>query len=210
MTTTLTLLGAPTGNCFRAAIALEEAGIDYIPRLIDLRHGEQLDDAFLSLNPAGKVPVLLQGDAGAELALTQSNAIVFHADRIAPGTLAPDNDEAARAIVMERYFYFLTDVIAFSHVGFRLRLAGFGPAAAELGQRVVPALARAEQYLADGPWIAGAAFSMADIAAYTVCASYADEIDWDALPRMRDWFARSAGRPAVMRGMQAFWRHAGQ
>lgn len=209
MPSSYTLFGAPTGNCFRAAIALEEAGLPYTVELVDLRHAEHLGEQFRALNPAGKVPVLLRTDQGNSSALSQSNAIVFFADQMAPGTLAPAFDDPARALVMERYFYFLTDVIALSHVGFRLRLAGFAEAPALLGRRAVGALVQAEHFLADGPWMAGRHFSMADIAAYTICVSFLDDIDWTHLPRLREWFQRSASRPAIVRGMQAFSGTAG-
>jgi hypothetical protein len=39
MKTTLELYGAQTGNCIRAAIALEEAGLSYTPKLVDLSSG---------------------------------------------------------------------------------------------------------------------------------------------------------------------------
>lgn len=209
MNAPFTLFGAPTGNCFRAAIALEEANIPYVVKLVDLRHGEHQSENFLALNPAGKVPVLARTSGESGTALTQSNAIMFYADQLAPGRLAPTVTDAMRAVVMERYFYFLTEVISLSHASFRLRLTGFGDAPALLGRRAVAALAYAENFLTDASWMAGPSFSMADIAAYTACVSYIDEIDWNAVPRLKEWFQRSHARPSIIRGMRAFSGNAG-
>jgi len=53
------LYGAQTGNCLRAAIALEEAMVPYTVRHVDLRSGEHRRAAYLALNPAGQVPTMV-------------------------------------------------------------------------------------------------------------------------------------------------------
>ena len=103
MKTTLELYGAQTGNCIRAAIALEEAGLSYTPKLVDLSSGAQRGVDHLALNPAGKVPVLVEKEEDREpFILTQSNAIILYAAGKAAGRL-PENDRD-RAIVFERFF----------------------------------------------------------------------------------------------------------
>jgi hypothetical protein len=52
MNTTLGLYGAQTGNCIRAAIALEEAGLSYTPKLVDLSSGAHKGVDHLALNQA--------------------------------------------------------------------------------------------------------------------------------------------------------------
>ena len=72
------LLVAPTGNCIRTAIALEEAGVPYAVRHVDLRRREQRRPEFVAFNPAGKVPVMIDhADAAAPLVLSHSNAIML-------------------------------------------------------------------------------------------------------------------------------------
>jgi hypothetical protein len=68
---TYELVGARTGNCLRAAIALEAAGMFYTVRRLDLAAGEQHGYPHLALNPAGRVPVLT-GGAAAHGAASQS------------------------------------------------------------------------------------------------------------------------------------------
>ena len=122
MKTTLELYGAQTGNCIRAAVALEEAGLSYTPnKLVDLPSGAHKGVDHLALNPAGKVPVLVENEEDREpFILTQSNAIILYAAGKAAGRLLPENDRD-RAIVFERFFFFVTDVIVVSHAAFSLR-----------------------------------------------------------------------------------------
>ena len=72
---------APTANGLRAAVALEEAGLPYRARLVDLAKGEQRSPEFLKLNPAGLIPVIVDTDGlgGKPLTLSQSGAIVLYA-----------------------------------------------------------------------------------------------------------------------------------
>jgi GSH-dependent disulfide-bond oxidoreductase len=88
MKTTIELYGAQTGNCIRAAIALEEAGLSYTPKFVDLSSGAQQGVDHLALNPAGKVPVLVEKEEDQEpFILTQSNAIILYAAGKAAGRL---------------------------------------------------------------------------------------------------------------------------
>lgn len=89
MNAVIELYGAQTGNSLRAAIALEEAGVPYTARLLNLRALEHRDPAYLALNPAGKVPTLVDNTSVPARIINQSNAIIQFADTSAPGRLAP-------------------------------------------------------------------------------------------------------------------------
>ncbi|MBR0755331.1 glutathione S-transferase family protein [Bradyrhizobium jicamae] len=68
-------------SCSRVTInALEEAGLDYDLRLIDLLANEQRSPAYLAVNPKGKVPALTYGDH----LLTENPAILHWIDRHRP------------------------------------------------------------------------------------------------------------------------------
>jgi GST-like protein len=200
----MTLYGAPTGNCLRAAIALEEAGIPYLARPVDLRRGEHLQAPLLALNPLGKLPVLVHELDAVPFVLTQSNAIILYADSLAPGRLAPSAPGAARGRVMERFFYFLTDVIAPSHAGFFLRGATVDGARTALAERALQSLVHAERFAGETEYIAGDAFSMADIAAFTIAAALYQQIPWDALPHLARWYQHVSKRHAVRRALAVF------
>ncbi|MCW6512447.1 glutathione S-transferase family protein [Lichenifustis flavocetrariae] len=206
MKTTLELHGAQTGNCFRAAIALEEAGLSYTPRIVDLSIGEHLRGEHLALNPAGKVPVLVEKEEGREpFILTQSNAIILHAAAKTPVRLLPGN-ERDRATAIERFFFFVTDVIAVSHAAFSLRASSAQEGQKILADRALATLETAERYVAQAEFMAGETFSAADIAAYTITRSMKSDLPWSKLPNLLAWFDRIEGRPAVKRGLEAFDR----
>src|SRR6185369_13001640 len=81
----LVLHGAPTGNCFRAAIALSEAALPFTVQRIQLRHGEHKQEDYLAINPLGQVPALaIPEHEGPGSYITQSNAIMFYAAEAAP------------------------------------------------------------------------------------------------------------------------------
>ncbi|MGO4303364.1 glutathione S-transferase family protein [Cupriavidus sp. RAF12] len=203
MQNALELYGALTGNCIRAAIALEEAGIAYTARPINLAAGEHQGQALRSLNRFGKVPVLVRRGPGAEFVLAQSNAIMLFAAESAPTTLLP-TDPVARARAYERFFYFLTDVIAVSHGAFRLQQIGASDHAKAINEFAVSALLESGGFLTSSPFMAGEAFSVADIAAFTIARAYHDAIEWDEHAELSRWYGEIERRPAVQRGLKAF------
>ena len=210
MAFSLELHGAKTGNSLRVAVALEEAALPYVAHPLDLLAGGQHAPAHLALNPRGKVPVLVVRGAhgGSELVLTQSNAIALWIDAQAPGRLLPE-DGRSRATAIERWLFFVTDVIAPSHAAFRLRRAGLGAdAVAHLDREAIQALCDAERFLMEGTsgdaFMAGDMFTLADVAGYTIATAYADTLDWPRLPKLRRWYDAVAARPAVRRAMAAF------
>ncbi|QUE91211.1 MULTISPECIES: glutathione S-transferase family protein [Pseudomonas] len=203
MNNLIELYGANTGNSFRAAIALEEAGIAYAARKVDLWAHEQRDVPYKALNPAGKVPTLVDHSETPVLIINQSNAIIQYADAKVPGQLAPIWPGPETVRVYDRYFFFVTDVIAPSHAAFFLRQAGLDDAAAVMGERVIEQLIFAEGFLTQG-FMAGDRFSMADISAFTIASSVRDRLDWKSHPRLAEWFHAIEARPAVQRGLNTF------
>jgi GST-like protein len=197
------LYGANTGNTLRAAIALEEAGIVYSPRWLDLHAREQLDPAYLTLNPAGKVPTLIDHGMTPAMVINQSNAIIHYAEAKAPGRLAPAQPGPERIRVIDRYFFFVTDVIAPSHAAFFLHQAGQDKAAAIIDLRVIEQLTYAESFLTDD-FMAGQQFSMADISAFTIVTAFRDRLDWKQLPQLSRWFDTVESRPSIQRARAAF------
>lgn len=71
-----TLYTVPTANGQRASIALEECGLEFETRTVDLLTGEHRNEAMLALNPFGRMPVL-QYDSGETI--YGSMAIGMHA-----------------------------------------------------------------------------------------------------------------------------------
>jgi GST-like protein len=118
-----------------------------------------------------------------------------------PPRLLP-SDTVERALVLQRFFYFVTDVIAVSHAGFATKNNGGDQSF--LDERSLGALAFAESFLENSTFMAGEAFSLADIAAFTIASSYQSRLEWDRLQKMRRWFDQVSARESVQRGMHAF------
>ena len=199
------LCGSKTGNSFRAAIALEEAGVPYRVRRIDLRGGEHRSAEYLALNPRGQVPIMISSAPGRSTSvLTQSNAIMMFAAESAPGTLLPEHASPARYRALERYFYFVTDVIAPSHAAFALTAVSHSDESRQtLNFRSQQALRMAEAFLDKGDYMAGDCFTLADISAYTMASASLSLVGPD-LPKLRRWFERIGARAGVNRGLRAF------
>lgn len=201
------LYGAPTGNCRRAAIALEEADIPYTALFVDLAKGEHKERPYLDLNPGGQVPTLVENlPVGSCLVLTQSNAIGFYAASKARGKLIPEESDPARIVVLERYFFFLTDVITRSNAASYLKRNGHRAAGDLLDEQVLQTLKRAEDFASQSSFIAGDAFSIADVSAYTITAYVSNSIAWSELPNLKRWFDAIEARPTVRRGYRVFDR----
>lgn len=197
------LYGALTGNCIRAAIALDEAGIPYTVKRLNLAAGEQQSEQHRVLNASGKVPVLVEYRSNGSFVLTQSNAIMLFAAERSENKLMPV-DPVARARVYERFFYFLTDVIAVSHSAFRLEQIGASAQASHINELARTSLIEAERFLESTGFMAGDTFSLADIAAFTIASAFSSNIQWANHPALMRWFQAVARRPAVVHGLKAF------
>src|SRR5687767_5138357 len=82
----------PSPNPLKVALYLEEAGLPYELVPVDIRRGEQHAPSFLAINPNGKTPALVDGDA----TVFDSNAILLHlAEKT--GKFLPAKTPAARA-----------------------------------------------------------------------------------------------------------------
>src|SRR6201992_2693071 len=74
------LYGLPTPNGVKVSIALEELGLAYEPHLVDIMKNESWTPEFLSLNPNGKIPAIIDpnGPGGKRIGLFESGAILLY------------------------------------------------------------------------------------------------------------------------------------
>ena len=88
------LYGHPNSRATRALWALEEVQADYEYVHVDLKTGQGRSESYLALNPAGKVPTLVDGD----LVITESAAICLYlGDKFPQSGLTPPIGTAERA-----------------------------------------------------------------------------------------------------------------
>lgn len=193
-----------TPNSIKALITLEELALDYKLHAVNVRQGEQRADAFLALNPNGKVPVLVTpGDDGAPFVLTESAAIlVYLAER--HGALLP-TDGQARARTFEQLFFHASGLSpAFGQSGYFQRSATdvLPLAIARFHGEAKRTLGLLDGVLATRTWVAGDTYSIADIAHFGWLWRRAFAgVDFDDTPHAARWFEAMLARPAVQRAI---------
>jgi glutathione S-transferase len=193
------------GRGFRVVWLLEEMGLPYRLRDVDLFAGVQNDAEFLAINPAGFIPALRDGD----VTLVESVAIMqYLMARYGPTALAPGPFED----VFPAYLQFLllgeaglAGPMYFVNVSRRLAPEGerqnFGAKKAlEVFQSRLGLVTR---QLARSPYVAGDAFTAADIVV-THALEFADRGGAYTLGEAeRAYLARTTAREAYQRAMQA-------
>lgn len=192
-----------TPNSIKPVIALEELGLDYELRSVNVRKGEQKSPQFIDLNPNAKVPVLTVVEAGQAMTLTESAAIlVYLAER--HGALLPAAGEA-RARVFEQLFFHASGISpAFGQSGYFQKLAPevLPHAIQRFHGEALRTLAVLDGTLATQQFVAGDAYSIADIAHFGwIWRSTFAGVDLHGSPHVARWFDVMSKRPAVQRAI---------
>ena len=205
------LYSFPTPNGVKATIALEEMGLPYDAHTVSILKGDQMDPAFLALNPNNKIPALIDpdGPGGQPLALFESGAILIYlAEKT--GRLLP-RDPAGRYRALQWLMFQMGGVgPMFGQLGFFHAFAGKeigDPRPKERYRAEAERLLKVLDGALDGQdWIAGD-YSIADIAIApwlrTLRDFYqaGDITGWEALARVPAYLDRFLERPAVQRGL---------
>ncbi len=161
------LYGSKNSRSLRCVWALEEAGATYDYQRVNMMKGEGYAPAYKAVNALGKIPAFQDG----ALTLTESMAIVQYVADIFPQAALVPTDAAARAEVNRWVYFAVTEVEphlwAIAQHRFALpedkRVAALEPTTVwQLARSLRPI----EKALAAHPFIAGAAFSMADIVVF--------------------------------------------
>jgi GSH-dependent disulfide-bond oxidoreductase len=209
----LQLYSLPTPNGVKVSIAIEEMGLPYEPHRIDFGANDQSTPEFLSLNPNGKIPAILDpnGPGGAPFALFESGAILLYlADKT--GLLVPV--DAARRYETIQWVFFQMAFIGpmFGQVGYFHKFAGREIAdkrpLEHYSRQSKRLLAILEQRLRGRQWIMGDDYTIADISILgwvrNLIGYYGarDLVDFDSLTHVPAWLDRGLARPAVQRGLE--------
>lgn len=152
----LTLYHHPWSRAANVVWMLEELGLDYALRWVDITAGEQKAAEFLALNPMGKLPVLVDGEA----VVSESAAVALYlGDRYAAGRLAPALDDPARGLYL-RSAFFSPSVVEPAAAA---RASGGNFNAGAVGWGTYETMLDAtETLIGAGPWLLGERFTMAD------------------------------------------------
>lgn len=190
--------GSP--NPTKVALLLEETGLPYEPIPVDTRKGQQFEPAFLAVNPNGKVPVIVDGDA----TVFDSNAILLYlAEKT--GQFLPKSTPAARGELVSWLMFVASGVGPFS--GQAVHFKHFAP------EQVAYAHNRyqyeAERHygvldarLSQRKYIVGDAYSIVDMAMWgwaRMVPFILGETAWDKFPNLKRLFDEISARPAAAR-----------
>ena len=195
----LTLHGMTgSGNCYKPALLMRQLGVPFQWIEVSTLKGETRTPAFLARNPNGKVPLLEISDHGETRTLAESNAMLCY---LAEGTHLLPDDRWPRALVLQWLFF-----EQYSHepyiatvrwwVKYLDKRIEWQDRIAEAMKKGYAALGVMERQLAQSPFLAGARYTVADIALYAYThVAHEGGYSLDALPAVRAWLARVEREP---------------
>jgi GSH-dependent disulfide-bond oxidoreductase len=207
----LQLYSINSPNGVKASIMLEETGLPYEPHLVVIGDNENWTPEFLSLNPNGKIPAIIDpnGPDGKPLALFESGAILTYlADKT--GMLLP---EGARRYETLQWVFWQVGHIGpfFGQVGFFHKFAGRHwedkrplHRYADESKRLLKVL---DDRLAGREWVMDD-YTIADISLLgwvrNLITFYdaAKLVDYSSMRNVQAWIERGLDRPAVQRGLK--------
>jgi GST-like protein len=194
----------PTPNGHKITLFLEETGLPYRIHPVDISAGDQFKPDFLAISPNNRMPAIIDtdpSDGGEPVAIFESGAILLYlAEKT--GQFLP-RDLRGRKTVMEWLFW---------------QVGGLGPMAGQnhhfglyAPEQIPYAITRyvnetnrlygvLDRRLADRAYLAGAEYSIADMAAYPWIVPWKrQQQDLDSFPNLRRWFDAIRERPGTVR-----------
>jgi GSH-dependent disulfide-bond oxidoreductase len=209
----LQLYSLATPNGVKVSIMLEEIGLPYEPHLVDFSKGDHKTSEFLSLNPYGKIPAILDpnGPAGKPLPLFESGAILLYlAEKT--GKLLPVEPIQRYETIQWVFFQMGAMGPMFGQVGFFHKFAGREyedkrplHRYRDEAKRVLAVL---EARLANRTWVMGDDYTIADVSMLgwvrNLVGFYdaGDLVGYHELEHVPAWVERGLARPAVKRGLE--------
>jgi len=208
----LQLYSLPTPNGVKVSIMLEEIGLPYEPHLVDIGKNESWTPEFMSLNPNGKIPAILDPDwpGGKPLGMFESGAILLYlAEKT--GELLP-SDPAQRYETIQWVFFQMAFIgPIFGQLGYFFKFAGkdipYKRPMERFRNESKRLLGVLEARLDGRRWIMGDEFTIADVSLLgwvrNLIGFYGarEIVEFDALERVPGWLERALARPAVQRGL---------
>ena len=208
----LQLYSLPTPNGVKVSIMLEEIGLAYEVHLVDFNKNDQKTPEFMSLNPNGKIPPIIDpnGPGGKPLGLFESGAILqYLAEKT--GKLLPQ--DPARRWQTIQWVHFQMGGIGpmFGQLGYFNKFAGKDIADKRPLERYVVESKRLlgviEIRLDGRQWIMDDEYTIADISMLgwvrNLIGFYGarELVAFDSLTHVPAWLERGLARPAVQRGL---------
>ena len=194
----------PTPNGHKVTLFLEEAGLEYAIKPVDIGRGAQFEPGFLAISPNNKMPAIVDhapADGGAPISVFESGAILVY---LANKTGRFFGDDVRRKVEVNQWLMW--------------QVGGLGPMTGQYGHFSVYApeqipyaverytkeaerlLSVLDKRLAGRAFIAGDDYTIADMAAYPWISPYDKApLDLEPFAEVRRWQATIAARPATQR-----------
>jgi GST-like protein len=195
-----------TPNGIKIAIALEELKLPYKIIAVDIGAGAQFEPQFLKISPNNKIPAIVdhQGPGGKPYSLFESGAILLYlADKTGRLMAA---DTAGRFTAIQWLMFQMGSIgpLLGQNHHFRLYAPEKLPYAIDRytneARRLYCVL---DKRLGDSPYLAGAEYTIADIATFPWIRPYKRQgQDLDEFQHLKRWFQEIDARPAVQRGIE--------
>jgi len=192
----------PTPNGWKISIMLEECGLPYVVRPVDISKGEQFTPQFLAISPNNRIPAIVDpaGPGGRPISVFESGAILQYLGR-KTGKFYP-REERARVAVDEWLFWQMGGLGPMAGQAIHFRRYAPGPIAYALDRytdEVNRLFGVMNTRLASRRFLAGR-YSIADIACvgWVRLAERAGQ-DLAQFPYLSRWFEAIRARPAVKR-----------
>jgi GST-like protein len=200
------LSAAGTSNGMRARIALEECGLAYKLHPIALEKGENRTVKFLTMNPNGQIPVIVdhEGPGGKPVTVSQSSAILVYAGEKS-GKYIP-KEPAARAAFWQALMSASTDMTPTLGAIFQIVRSKdpHGPSADMFKARWKQYLKVWDERFEEQKYAAGNEITLADFSLYAGYARAKAAIPelCEGFPNAERWANEMAARPAIQRALK--------
>jgi GST-like protein len=195
-----------TPNGRKVSIMLEELGLQYCSHPIDISKNNQYSVEFIAINPNSKIPVIVDNDGpyGEPITIFESAAILIYLAEKTGSALLPNKTQA-------RYQVFQWLMLQMGSVGptfgqahhyFRFAKEEVPYAKKRYHNETRRLYGVLNRRLKEAAFLAGAEYSIADIATYPWVARFDwHEVDLNEFPAVKCWFDKLSVRPAVVKGM---------
>lgn len=207
------LYSFPTPNGVKISSVLEELGLPYEAHRVDLPTNQTWTPEFLSLNPNGKIPAIIDpnGPDGKPIALFESDAILLYLAEKTSKLLPTD---PARRYETIQWLFFQNAAVGpmFGQFGFFFKFAGKAIEDKRPRDRFLTETKRLLKVLdnrLDGRmWIMGDDYTIADISLFgwvnVLLGFYGarELVEFDKLTNVPAWLERGLSRPAIARGLE--------
>ena len=204
--------GLPTPNGVKVSILLEETGLPYEAHLVDFAKDDQKTPEFLSLNPNGKIPAILDpnGPGNKPIGMFESGAILLYLAGKA-GKFLPNNPVGRLEAIQWLMFQMGGVGPMFGQVGFFHKFAGKEWEDKRPLERYVAEVKRLlgvmDGQLAGKQWFLGDEYTVVDISMLgwvrNLIGFYeaGKLLGFDEFANVAAWLERGLARPAVQRGL---------